>query len=77
MNKFLLLLKINLLSIIRGKESKKSKISHGFILLFVGLVLSYYSYKFASFSMKGYKLINAQFILLPEFYAITSLFLII
>lgn len=77
MNKFLSLLKVSFKGIIRGKENKKKKLlSHGLILIIAGALIFYYSYKFASVSMKGLKVINSQFILLPEFFAISSVLLI-
>lgn len=77
MNKFISLMKVNIKGIIRGKENKKKKLlSHGIILILAGALIFYYSYKFAHISMKGLSAINSQFILLPEFFAISSVLLI-
>lgn len=76
MNKFISLMKVNILGLIRGKDRKKKKISHGIILLFVGALFLYYAYRFAKLSMKGLKLINSEYIILPEFFAIASILLI-
>lgn len=76
MNKFLSLTKVYLLGLVRTKEDKFiKKIGRVLILLLAGFILVLYSYKFASFSMKGYKVMNIEYILLPEFFAITSIFL--
>ena len=78
MNKFFALLKVNLLSIVRGKENKKKrKLSHGLILLIVGAIVCYYSYKLSSTLMKGFKVINSEYLLIPLFFAVTSIILII
>jgi len=77
MSKLFSLTKVYFLSIIRGKEDKPiKKIGRIFILLLAVFVLVFYSYKFASYSMKGYKLVNLEYILLPEYFAMTSSFLI-
>ena len=77
MNKFISLMKVNIKGIIRGKENKKKKlISHGLILVLAGALIFYYAHKFANTSMKGFMAINSGYILLPEFFAISSLLLI-
>lgn len=77
MNKFISLMKVNIKGIIRGKENKKKKLlSHGIILLLSSVLIFYYAYKFANLSMKGLKIINSEYILLPEFFAISSVLLI-
>ena len=77
MNKLISLMKVNIKGIIRGKENKKKKLlSHGLILIVAGALILYYSYKFANLSMKGLKVIHSEFILLPEFFAISSVLLI-
>ena len=77
MNKFIALLKVNIKSIIRGRENKKKKLlSHSIILIVGGALVFYYSYKFAALSMKGLKIISAQKVLLPEFFALSSVLLI-
>lgn len=77
MNKFISLMKVNIKGIIRGRENKKKKLlSHGIILILASALIFYYSYKFANLSMKGFKVINSEFILLPEFFAISSVLLI-
>lgn len=78
MSKFISLLKVSVKGIIRGKENKKKKLlSHGLILLIAGALITYYSYKFAKVSFTGLTALNAKYILLPEFFAISSIFLII
>ena len=77
MNKFISLMNVNIKGIIRGKENKKKKLlSHGLILVLIGALIFYYAYKFANTSMKGFVAINSGYILLPEFFAISSLLLI-
>ncbi|MBR5662263.1 MAG: hypothetical protein IKX00_01265 [Bacilli bacterium] len=76
MNKFLSLMKVNILGLIRGKERKKKKISHGIILILVGALFLYYAYRFAKLSMKGLVFIHSEYIILPEFFAISSILLI-
>ena len=76
MNKFISLMKVNILGLIRGKNKKKKKISHGIILLLIGALMIYYAYRFAKLSMKGLIFINSEYIILPEFFAIASLLLI-
>lgn len=76
MNKFLSLMKVNILGLIRGKEKKKKKISHGIILILVGALFLYYAYRFAKLSMKGLIFIHSEYIILPEFFAISSILLI-
>lgn len=77
MNKFISLMKVSIKGIIRGKENKKKKLlSHGIILVLAGALIFYYSYKFASVSMKGLMAIKSGFVLLPEFFAISSVILI-
>ena len=78
MNKLLSLIKINLLGLVRGRNEKKSKkIPQVFILLLALALIAYYSYLFASNAIEGYKLINAEYIILPQYFVFTSLFLII
>jgi len=77
MNKLLSLTKVNLLGLLRIKEDKFiKKILRVLIIVLAAFVLLFYSYKFASFSMKGYKLMSLENILLPEYFAITSIILI-
>ena len=70
------LLKINVLGTIRGKGKKSSQITRLLLLLAGMFAIIYYSYKFANMSMKGYKVINAQDVLLPEYFALISIFII-
>ena len=76
MSKLISLIKVNLLGLIRGKDRKKKKISHGIILLLIGMLVLYYSYRFAKLSMKGLIYIKSEYVILPEFFAISSILLI-
>lgn len=76
MSKLLLLLKINVLGTIRGRGKKSKKITRTLLLLIGAFAICYYSYRFANLSMKGYKVLNSQYVLLPEYFAIISIFII-
>lgn len=79
MNKLYSLTKVSLLGLIRGKEkrTKTKKILRIILIMYVVGILCYYSYKFASLSMKAFTPLNLEYILLIEYFAFISSFLIL
>ena len=77
MNKFISLLRVSILGLVRGKDTKKRKLSHSVILLLIGALICYYSFTIANTMLKGLRLISSEHILLPIFYSFTSIFLVL
>ena len=78
MNKLFSLIKINLLGMLRGKEERKKgkAILRALLIIYLVAIFCYYSYRFASLSMKAYQPLHLEYILLIEYFAFISIFLI-